>query len=283
MGNWPTLIQNLDAVTFTHLHTLRFYIKNVSLSYDLYRPLLSLTTLRTLHLDTSSRFSASLQFLVLCPTIQHLELSCREDYEESQADFTSSLSGKPPFIRLTSLQLEISGGEDPLQHPPNPGGILKALGIWGSSMIWWDSLPQAAQESIRIVDSNFWLGELDLSPFKNLAVLRLGMIQGGGAESDVRCTLASISPSNPIQIIVLGLSNGLLRYNKEECAQIDRILLSLASRGVRVELEFHLETRGAEEKARDWFPTIIAENKFHLVYRSYGMTDVWLRNLLPNL
>ncbi|KAK6996439.1 hypothetical protein R3P38DRAFT_3287626 [Favolaschia claudopus] len=292
MGHWPTLIQNLDAVTFTHLHTLRFYIKNVSVASDLYRPLLSLPTLRTLHLDTSSRFSASLKFLVLCPTIQHLELSCREDYEESLADSASSLPEKPPFIRLTSLQLEISGGEDPLQHHLNQAALypldiseLKVLGIWGSGAIWWDSLPQAAQESIRIVDSNFWLGELDLSPFKNLAVLRLGMIQGGfgGAESDVRCTLASISPANPIQIVVLGLSNGLLRYNKEECAKIDRILLSLASRDVRVELEFHLDTKGAEEKVRDWFPTIAAENKFHLVYRSYGMTDVWLRGLLPNL
>ncbi|KAK7006356.1 hypothetical protein R3P38DRAFT_1707114 [Favolaschia claudopus] len=287
MGNWPTLIQNLDPVIFTHLHTLRFIIKNVSLSYDLYRPLLSLPTLRTLHLDTSSRFSASVKFLALCPTIRHLDLSCREDYEESQADPAFSLSEKPAFIRLMSLQLAISGGEDPMQHNINQAALypldiseLKALSIWGSSMIRWDSLPQAAQESIRIVDSNFWLGKLDLSPFKSLTVLRLGMIQGGSAESDVRCTLASISPSNPIQIVVLGLSNGLLRYNKEECAQIDRILLSLASGGVRVELEFHLETRGAEEKVRDWFPTITVENKFHLVYRSYGMR---IRELLSSL
>ncbi|KAK6988034.1 hypothetical protein R3P38DRAFT_3374286 [Favolaschia claudopus] len=291
MGNWPALIQSLDAVTFTHLHTLRFYIKNVSVASDLYRPLLSLPTLRTLHLDTYSRFSASLKFLVLCPTIQHLELSCREDYEESQADSTSALSERPPFIRLTSLQLEISGGEDPLQHHLNQAALypldiseLKVLGIWGSGAIWWNSLPEAAQERIRILDSNFWLGELDVSPFKSLAVLRLGMIQGGGAESDVRCTLASISPSNPIRIVVLGLSNGLLRYNKEECAKIDRILLSLASRDIRVELEFHLDTQGAEEKVRDWFPTITAANKFHLVYRSYGMrADVWLRDMLPNL
>ncbi|KAK7006334.1 hypothetical protein R3P38DRAFT_3214379 [Favolaschia claudopus] len=288
MGNWPALIQNLDPVTFTHLHTLRFYIGNVSVASELYRPLLSLSTLRTLHLDTSSRFLASVQFLVLCPTIRHLNLSCREDYEEPQADFASSLSEKLPFIRLTSLELEISGGEDPVQHNLNQAALypldiseLKVLSIWGSSTIRWNSLPPAAQESIRIVDSNFWLGELDLSPFKNLAVLRLGMIQGGGgiAESDVRCTLASISPANPIQIVVLGLSNGLLRYNKEECTQIDRILISLAERDVRVELEFHLDTQGAEEKVRDWFPTIAAEKKFHLVYRSYGMTDVWLRPL----
>ncbi|KAK7006322.1 hypothetical protein R3P38DRAFT_3602378 [Favolaschia claudopus] len=291
MGNWPALIQNLDPVTFTHLHTLRFYIGNVSVASELYRPLLSLSTLRTLHLDTSSRFLASVQFLVLCPTIRHLNLSCREDYEEPQADFASSLSEKLPFIRLTSLELEISGGEDPVQHNLNQAALypldiseLEVLSIWGSSTIRWNSLPPAAQESIRIVDSNFWLGVLDLSHFKNLAVLRLGMIQGsgGGAESDVRCTLASISPANPIQIVVLGLSNGLLRYNKEECALIDRILLSLAERDVRVELEFHLamDTRGAEEKVRDWFPTMAAENKFHLVYRSYEMTDVWLRELL---
>ncbi|KAK7006361.1 hypothetical protein R3P38DRAFT_3602486 [Favolaschia claudopus] len=291
MGNWPTLIRNLDAVNFTHLHTLRFYIKDVTVpaAYDIYRPLLSLPTLRTLHLDTYSRFSASLKFLVLCPTIQHLDLSCREDDEESQAaDSTSNslpLPGKPPFIRLTSFQLAISGGEDPVQHNLTQAALypldisgLKALGIWGSDSIWWDSLPRAAQESIRIVDSNFWLGELDLSPYKNLAVLRLGMIQGsgGGAESDVRCTLASISPANPIQIVVLGLSNGLLRYNKEECVKIDRILLSLAERDVRVELEFHLDTQRAEERIRDWFPNVAAEHKFHLVYRSYEMTDVWL-------
>ncbi|KAK7006338.1 hypothetical protein R3P38DRAFT_3037913, partial [Favolaschia claudopus] len=292
MGNWPTLIQNLDPVTFTHLHTLRFYITNVSLASDLYWPLLSLPTLGTLHLDTASRFSASIKFLALCPTIRHLNLSCREDFAELQADAAFSLSEKLPFIRLTSLQLEIiPGGEQvPPLHNLNQAALhpldiseLKTLSVWGSSMIRWDSLPQAAQESIRIVDSNFWLGKLDLSPFKSLAVLRLGMVQGGGAESDVRCTLASISPSNPIQIVALGLSNGLLRYNEEECAQIDQILLSLASGGIRVELEFHLDTRGAEEKVRDSFPTIAAENKFHLVYRSYGMTTVWLRELLSSL
>ncbi|KAK6980678.1 hypothetical protein R3P38DRAFT_466806 [Favolaschia claudopus] len=290
MGNLPALIQNLDHLPFTHLHTLRLYIKNVSVAVEIYRPLLSLSTLQTLHLRTSSRFSASVKFLALCPTIQHLHLSCREDYEESQADSASSLTMESPFIRLMSLQLEISGGEDPPQHNLDKTALypldiseLKALSIWGSGSIRWNSLPKTAQESIRIVDSNFWLGELDLSSFKSLTVLRLGLIQGGDAESDVRHTLASISPSNPIQTVVLGLSNGLLRYNKEECAYIDRILLSLASRDIRVEFEFELETRGAEEKVQEWFPAITSQNKFHLIYRPYGASGIWRRDLLPSL
>ncbi|KAK7006391.1 hypothetical protein R3P38DRAFT_1707923 [Favolaschia claudopus] len=292
IGDLPSLIQNFVHIPFTHLHTLRLAIYHVSVAFEIYRPLLSLPTLRTLHLQTFSGLSASVRFLALCPTIQHLHLSCGEDYEESPPNSPSVLSMTPSVIRLISLQLEILAGElDAPQHdlgqaawyPIDLSG-LKALSIWGSNLIIGDILPKATQENIRILDSNSWVGELDLSPFKNLRVLRLGMVEC--AESDVRRTLASISSSNLIQTVVLGLSNGLLHYNKDECAHVDRILLSLASRDIRVEFEFQLNARGAEEKVQEWFPAITSQNKleqFHLVYLPYGATDIWRRDLLPSL
>ncbi|KAK6988047.1 hypothetical protein R3P38DRAFT_3229585 [Favolaschia claudopus] len=251
IGDLPSLIQNFVHIPFTHLHTLRLAIYHVSVAFEMYRPLLSLPTLRTLHLRTFSGLSASVRFLALCPTIQHLDLSCGDHYEESPPNSPSFLPMTPSFIRLISLQLEISGDEDTPQHDLDQAALypidlseLKTLSIWASNLIIWDSLPKARKRTfeflIAIIGSANWTSR----PFKNLRVLRLGMVEC--AESDVRRTLASISSSNLIQTVVLGLSNGLLqvRYNKDECAHIDRILLSLASRDIRVEFEFELNARG---------------------------------------